>query len=52
MKNDRVGFGCDVNEDFITIARERITMLKDGTLKTRPMDKPIYDPLLPNGGHK
>ena len=52
MKNDRVGYGCDISEDFITIARERIAMLKDGTLRTRPMDKPIYDPSLPNGGHK
>jgi adenine-specific DNA-methyltransferase len=52
MKNDRVGFGCDISEDFIKIARERIAMLKDGTLRTRAMDKPIYDPSLPNGGHK
>lgn len=52
MKNDRVGYGCDISEDFIKIARERISMLKGGTLKTRPMDKPIYDPSLPNGGHK
>jgi adenine-specific DNA-methyltransferase len=52
MKHDRVGYGCDINADFITIARERIAMLKDGTLKTRPMDKPIYNPSLPYGGHK
>lgn len=52
MKHDRVGYGCDIDEDFITIARERIAMLKDGTLGTRPMDKPIYDPSLPYGGHK
>lgn len=52
MRQDRVGYGCDINEDFITIARKRIAMLKDGTLRTRPMDKPIYDPSLPYGGHK
>jgi adenine-specific DNA-methyltransferase len=52
MKQDRVGYGCDIDEQFISIARERVELLKDGNLKTRPMDKPIYDPSLPSGGHK
>lgn len=52
MKNDRVGYGCDTSEEYLAIARERVQMLKNGTLKTRPMDKPIYDPMLPYGGHK
>jgi adenine-specific DNA-methyltransferase len=52
MKQDRIGYGCDVDEKFISIARERVMMLKDGNLKTRPMDKPVYDPSLPYGGHK
>ncbi len=52
MKNDRLGFGCDTSEEYVTIARERVQMLMDGLLKTRPMDKPIYDPTLPYGGHK
>ena len=52
MKHDRTGYGCDVEEKYASIARERIQMLKDGTLKTRPMDKPVYDPALPYGGHK
>lgn len=52
MLQDRLGFGCDTNEEYISIARERVQMVKDGTLRTRPMDKPIYDPSLPYGGHK
>jgi adenine-specific DNA-methyltransferase len=52
MKQDRSGYGCDTNEEYVSIARNRVQMLRDGTLKTRPMDKPIYDPSLPYGGHK
>jgi adenine-specific DNA-methyltransferase len=52
MKQDRIGYGCDIDEQFVSIAKERVAMLIDGDLKTRPMDKPIYDPALPYGGHK
>ena len=52
MKQDRVGYGCDIAAEYVSIARERVAMLRDGNLKTRPMDKPIYDPSLPSGGHK
>ncbi len=47
----RNGYGCDIVEDYIAIARERVDAYYSGTLKTRPMGKPIYNPLLPNGGH-
>ncbi|MXY76781.1 MAG: site-specific DNA-methyltransferase [Acidimicrobiia bacterium] len=47
----RVGYGCDTDSDYVEIARDRLRQLADGTLKTRPMGKPIYDPRLPNGGH-
>jgi adenine-specific DNA-methyltransferase len=52
MKHDRIGYGCDVEPQFVAIARERVMRLKDGTLKTRPMDKPVYDPSLRYGGHR
>lgn len=51
LKHDRNGFGCDLNEDYIQIAHDRICGLLSGTLKTRPMGKPVYDPDLRNGGH-
>ena len=47
----RNGSGCDVVEAYVEIARQRISELRTGTLKTRPMNKPVYDPALPNGGH-
>jgi len=51
LKNDRPGYGCDIVPEYVDIARERIQRLEDGTLRTRPMGKPVYDPTLPYGGH-
>ena len=51
LKHNRNGFGCDIVEEYITIARERVSNLHAGVLKTRPMGKPVYNPQLPNGGH-
>ncbi|MXZ55711.1 MAG: site-specific DNA-methyltransferase [Gammaproteobacteria bacterium] len=50
-KHERNAYGCDIQPEYIRIAKERLTALKNGTLNTRPMGKPIYDPTLPNGGH-
>ena len=52
MMHDRIGYGCDVVQEYVDIAWERIHQLRAGTLKTRPMNKPVYDPNLPYGGHK
>lgn len=52
IKNDRVGYGCDVEKAYVDVAWERVKALRNGTLQTRPMNKPVYDPHLPNGGHK
>ena len=46
----RNGYGCDVVQEYIDIARDRVTRIGKG-LKTRPMGKPVYDPALPKGGH-
>ena len=51
LKHNRVGYGCDVLQDYVDIAWERIHQLRAGTLRTRPMDKPVYDPKKKNGGH-
>lgn len=51
MKHDRAAYGCDNVQDYVDLARRRIRELHNGTLRTRPMGKPIYDPALPNGGH-
>ena len=52
IKNDRVGYGCDTEKEYVSTARERIKQFRKNTLKIRPMDKPVYNPSLPNGGHK
>lgn len=52
LKHDRQGYGCDVVPEYVDIAWDRIQQLRAGTLKTRPMNKPVYDPSLPYGGHK
>ncbi len=51
LKHGRSAYGCDISEEYIEIANERILRLHSGTLKMRPMNKPIYDPSKPNGGH-
>lgn len=52
IKHGRCGYGCDIVEEYVSIARERVGLLRKGELKTRPMNKPVYDPSLPNGGHR
>ena len=51
LMHGRTGYGCDTSSEYVEIAQKRIDELQAGTLKTRPMNKPIYDPNLPNGGH-
>jgi len=52
LKHNRAGFGCDTNKEYVDIAWQRVHELRAGTLKTRPMDKPVYDPTKPYGGHR
>lgn len=44
LKNGRNAYGCDITEEYVNIALDRITQLETGTLRTRPMNKPIYEP--------
>lgn len=44
LKHERNAFGCDLENEYIDIAWQRIHQLRAGTLRTRPMNKPIYDP--------
>jgi adenine-specific DNA-methyltransferase len=36
--------GCEIIEEYYNIAIERTKLAMNGNLKTRPMNKPIYDP--------
>ena len=49
LKQKRRAYGCDLDERYIDIARERIRDLQAGTLRTRPMNKPVYEPVLRTG---
>ncbi len=51
LKHQRRGYGCDVVQEYVDIAWERVRALGEGRLQTRPMGKPIYDPAKPKGGH-
>lgn len=52
VKHGRNGYGCDVVREYVEVAKERIRHVRAGTLRTRPMDRPVYDPSLPYGGQK
>jgi adenine-specific DNA-methyltransferase len=52
VKHGRIGYGCDTVPEYVDIAWERLNALRGDTLRTRPMDRPVYDPSLPGGGHR
>jgi len=51
IKHERIGYGCDIMPEYVEVARQRIDELLAGTLRTREMGKPVYDPDKPGGGH-
>ena len=51
LMHGRQGYGCDVVPEYVDIALQRVRQFREGSLRTRPMGKPIYDPSKPNGGH-
>ena len=51
LMHGRLAYGCDVVPEYVEIARDRLRQFRAGTLRTRPMGKPVYDPTKPNGGH-
>ena len=44
LRHDRRGAGAETEERYVEIAKTRIRQAIQGTLKTRPMYKPKYDP--------
>jgi len=50
VKHNRKAFGCELIPEYVDIAWQRLHALEAGTLKLRPMGRPIYDPTLPKGG--
>ena len=44
IRNGRRGHGAEIEQKYIKIARERIQKAAKGTLRTRPMNTPVFDP--------
>lgn len=43
-KHGRRAIGCDRDQTYLAAARERLQKLADGTLKMRPLGKPVHVP--------
>lgn len=44
VRHDRRGAGAETVKKYIDITHDRIMQELNGTLRTRPMNKPVYDP--------
>jgi DNA modification methylase len=44
IKHNRKVMGCEKEIEYLTIAKERINSYLDGTLKIRPLGKPVFTP--------
>ncbi|MBK1694308.1 site-specific DNA-methyltransferase [Chromatium weissei] len=44
LKNNRKGMVIDRNPQYIEIAKQRVTSFQNGTLRIRPLGKPIHKP--------
>lgn len=42
--HNRTFWGCEIVEEYIDIGKSRLQASLDGTIKYRPVDRPIYDP--------
>lgn len=45
IRHNRKGVGAEILPKYIELAENRISSELEGTLKTRPMNKPVYDPI-------
>ncbi len=50
VKNRRKVAGAEIKTDYLKVARHRVTLAAAGQLKTRPMDRPVYDPKKSSAG--
>ncbi len=44
VRHSRRGVGAEITPKYVELARSRIAQAIAGTLKTRPMGRPVYDP--------
>lgn len=44
MMHNRIGLGFEISQEYIDVAKKRIEAFSDGSLKIRPLGKPVYQP--------
>ena len=44
IRQGRKGMGAEILPGYVDVARERVVAAKAGTLRTRPMGRPVYKP--------
>ncbi len=44
LMHDRKAIGIDKEQEYVSISKERIFQLYNGTLKTRPLGRPVHKP--------
>ena len=44
LKNNRIAYGTELNQDYVKIGLDRIKLLSEDSLKTRPIYQKIYVP--------
>jgi len=47
LMHNRKSCGSELKPEYFEVALQRINQAEQGTLKIRPMDRPVYDPLNP-----
>lgn len=45
IRHERRGMGAETVAKYVSLAHRRIQEEIDGTLRTRPMTRPVYDPV-------
>jgi len=45
IRHGRRGVGAETFSNYVELARQRIQQEIEGTLRTRPMDRPVYNPV-------
>jgi adenine-specific DNA-methyltransferase len=44
VRRNRLAAGADIEEKYLSIARQRVRSAHAGTLPVRPLNKPVYKP--------
>ncbi len=44
LMHDRRAMGCEREPEYVAVAKDRIASYYNGTLKTRPIDRPVHQP--------